>query len=211
MSYYPHAAAPAWGYAPYHQPTLYTVDYYPSVPTYQTVTYQDAYVPYVPGPYTQQAWEEAEDDSWDEGELNSELNSNRQLTMILVDSAILLPPPPKRTHFDPTSAHNTIQGVLQELNARVAAFDFPRHLDFQAPPGDGLVPQLADTWRNKPLNDHRQRLEELLNLLSDVRSHGDEGVRRARADAVERVRGELSVLKQKKGAVWYNVSEWFCL
>ncbi|KAF8603464.1 hypothetical protein BDV93DRAFT_544660 [Ceratobasidium sp. AG-I] len=188
MFYYPHVAAPAWGYTPYHQPTLYTVDYYPGVPTYQTVTYQDAYVPYIPVPYTQQAWDEAEDDSWDE------------------DSAVLLPSPPKRTHFDPTSAHSTIQGVLQELNARVAAFDFPRHLDFQAPPGNGLVPQLADTWRNKPLKDHRQRLEELLNLLSDVRSHGDEGVRRARADAMERVRGELTVLKQKKGAVWYNVA-----
>lgn len=95
---------------------------------------------------------------------------------------------------------------MHELYGRVGAFDFPRRLDFQPQPADGQIPRLAHTRNNAPLNKHRRSLEELLSVLGDIRSYGDEGVRSAQADAVERVKVELHELKRKKAVVWYNVS-----
>ncbi|KAF8603444.1 hypothetical protein BDV93DRAFT_544647 [Ceratobasidium sp. AG-I] len=87
-------------------------------------------------------------------------------------------------HFDATAAHMSIQDVLP----------------------NGQIPRLAETRRNAPLKDHRRRLEELLEVLDGIRSYGDEGVRRARADVVEQVEGELHELKRKKAAIWDKTS-----
>ncbi|KAG8712842.1 hypothetical protein FRC11_014038 [Ceratobasidium sp. 423] len=109
-----------------------------------------------------------------------------------------------RTSIDPTGAHNTIQEVLRELRARVNSFRFPNHLDFQRSSASGQVPQLADTKRNSALNEHYKKLEELLKQLQDVKARGDGTVRRAKADAIARVKGELEELKSKKAVIWRN-------
>lgn len=121
-----------------------------------------------------------------------------------------LPPAPEPAQTSrptgTTSAHNTIGWVLEDLNDLVKNFQFPSRLDFCEPSNDGQIPRLADTRRNRPLAEHRSSLEYLLDVLDGVRSHGDEGVKAARAKAVERVRNELEELKLKKGAAWKNVS-----
>ncbi|CAE6428786.1 unnamed protein product [Rhizoctonia solani] len=110
----------------------------------------------------------------------------------------------QRAQVDLTSAHNIIQEVLADLQARVNAFRFPDHLDFQQLSEDGQVPQLADTKRNSAVNEHYQNLEELLGRLQDVRTRGDGAVSRAKADAIAQVRGELEEMKRKKAVIWYN-------
>ncbi|KDN35700.1 hypothetical protein RSAG8_11379, partial [Rhizoctonia solani AG-8 WAC10335] len=110
----------------------------------------------------------------------------------------------QRTQVNPTAAHNTIQELLGELQARVNAFRFPDYLDFQQSSVDGQVPQLADTKRNLAVNEHYQELEEFLKRLQDVRARGDEAVRRAKADAIAQVKDELEEMKRKKAVTWYN-------
>ncbi|CAE6445718.1 unnamed protein product [Rhizoctonia solani] len=105
---------------------------------------------------------------------------------------------------DPTEAHNTIQEVLGELQARVNAFRFPDHLDFQQSLADGQVPQLADTKRNSTVNEHYKELEELLRKIQNVKARGDGSVRRAKIDATTQIKGELEELKRKKAVVWHN-------
>ncbi|CAE6477147.1 unnamed protein product [Rhizoctonia solani] len=109
-----------------------------------------------------------------------------------------------RTRVDPTEAHNAIQEVLREVQARVNSFHYPDHLDFQQYSANGLVPQLADTKRNSAVNEHHRKLEELLKQLQDVKARGDGTVKRAKADAIARVKEELEELKRKKAAIWYN-------
>ncbi|KEP53710.1 putative BAG domain protein [Rhizoctonia solani 123E] len=110
----------------------------------------------------------------------------------------------QRAQVDITSAHNIIQEVLGELRTCVNAFCFPDRLDFQQLSEDGQVPQLADTKRNSAVNEHYQNLEELLERLQDVRTRGDGAVRRAKADAIAQVKGELEEMKRKKAVIWYN-------
>ena len=107
-------------------------------------------------------------------------------------------------------AHNTIQEVLGELQARVNAFRFPDHLDFQQLSEDGQVPQLADTKRNSAVNEQYQKLEELLGRLQDVRTQGDGAVRRAKVDAIAQVKEELKEMKRRKAIIWYNVGRQLC-
>jgi hypothetical protein len=122
------------------------------------------------------------------------------------------PPPPAATNrVDPTAAYDTIGWVLQELRIRTREFEFPNRLDFCEPPNDSQIPRLSQSRRNQPLRDHRASLEYLLDVLAGVRSYGDDGVKEARTDAVERVKSELAGLKQKKAALWHNVSRCFCL
>ncbi|CAE6396875.1 unnamed protein product [Rhizoctonia solani] len=106
---------------------------------------------------------------------------------------------------DPTEAHNTIQEVLWELESRVDAFHFPNYLDFLQTPVDGQIPQLADTKRNMAVNEHHNKLEELLSKLRGVKARGDEAVRRLRTDAIAQVEEELEELKRQKALVWYNM------
>ncbi|CUA77914.1 hypothetical protein RSOLAG22IIIB_06867 [Rhizoctonia solani] len=108
------------------------------------------------------------------------------------------------TQVDPIAAHNTIQEVLGELQSQLNTFHFPDHLDFQQSSVDGQIPQLADTKRNAAVNEHYQKLEELLKRLQDVRTRGDGALRRAKSDAIERVQEELEEMKRKKAVVWYN-------
>ncbi|KAH7344082.1 hypothetical protein B0J17DRAFT_714221 [Rhizoctonia solani] len=112
-----------------------------------------------------------------------------------------------RLQFDPTEAHNTIQEVLEELQARVNAFRFPDHLDFQQSLADGQVPQLADTKRNSVVNEHHKKLEELLKKIQNVKAQGDGAVRRAKTDAIMQIKGELGELKRKKAVVWHNTQD----
>jgi hypothetical protein len=112
---------------------------------------------------------------------------------------------PKDPQVDPTEAHNTIQEVLWELESRVDAFHFPNYLDFLQTPVDGQIPQLADTKRNMAVNEHHNKLEELLSKLRGVKARGDEAVRRLRTDAIAQVEEELEELKRQKALVWYNV------
>jgi hypothetical protein len=96
--------------------------------------------------------------------------------------------------------------VLQELHAHVSAFNFPGHLDFEESLGDGQIPKLADTKRNSAVNEHKHKLDALLKTLQGVKPRGDGAVKKAKADAIERVKAELEELKRKKAVIWYNVS-----
>ncbi|KAB5592765.1 hypothetical protein CTheo_3833 [Ceratobasidium theobromae] len=108
--------------------------------------------------------------------------------------------------IDPTEAHNTIQDVLQELQARVNGFNFPGRLDFEESPGDGQVPKLADTKWNSAVNEHKRKLDALLETLQGVKARGDGAVKKAKADAIRKVKAEVEELKRMKAVVWYNVS-----
>ncbi|KAG8700452.1 hypothetical protein FRC08_004697 [Ceratobasidium sp. 394] len=107
-------------------------------------------------------------------------------------------------HIHHKRSHNTIGWVLEELDEQVTAFKFPTRLAFSEPSSDGQVPRLAKARMNQPLADHRSSLEYLLDVLGEVQSNGDPGVKVARAAAIQRVRSELAELKQKKAAAWRN-------
>ncbi|KAG9119476.1 hypothetical protein FRC07_005485 [Ceratobasidium sp. 392] len=119
-----------------------------------------------------------------------------------------LPPPPPtplpRNRADTAPARDIIGWALDELDVQVKNFKFPVRLDFSEPSNDGRVPRLSETRRNRPLNDHRSSLEYLLDVLKGVRSHGDEVIKAARANAIERVQSELARLTLKKEEAWRN-------
>ncbi|KAG8747090.1 hypothetical protein FRC10_002506 [Ceratobasidium sp. 414] len=115
------------------------------------------------------------------------------------------PPPLSARQADTTSAHNTIGWVLEELDKQVTEFKFPARLAFSEPSGDGQIPRLANARMNQPLAEHRSSLEYLLDVLGGVQPHGDQGVKAARAGAIQRVRSELAELKRKKAAAWRNI------
>ncbi|KAJ1308355.1 hypothetical protein OPQ81_004064 [Rhizoctonia solani] len=119
-----------------HHPTgrnLYgpaAMDYYPAAPPMQVISLAPwaSYAEYVHGLSQRQAY-------------NSDWHLRRA-----------------RPRVDPIEAHNTIQEVLRELQARVNAFRFPDHLDFQQSSAHGEIPQLADTKRNFNINEHYKKL-----------------------------------------------------
>lgn len=119
-----------------------------------------------------------------------------------------VPPRPIR-RFDLTAAHKVIQEILFELYGCVSPSDFPDWLDFQPLHPNGQIPRLADTRRRAPLKEHRRQIGELLGVLNYIRSHRDEGIQSARADAVECVKVGLYEMKRKRAVKWDNVSRRF--
>ncbi|KAG8772568.1 hypothetical protein FRC12_002992 [Ceratobasidium sp. 428] len=129
-----------------------------------------------------------------------------QYPFVAYTHALPRPPPPPlpMTRTGTSSAHDTIDWVLEELDEQVKDFKFPARLDFSEPSSDGRVPRLSETRRNRPLNEHRSSLEYLLDVLKGLPSHGNEGTKAARVSAIRRVRIELVKLQQKKEEAWKN-------
>ncbi|KAF8603434.1 hypothetical protein BDV93DRAFT_606725 [Ceratobasidium sp. AG-I] len=119
-----------------------------------------------------------------------------------------LPPASNSNDSHPSDDHEfayaTIKQIIYGLNSSVLAFSFPPKLDFITPDPQGTLPRLAYTAQNKSLLEHKQQLESLLDKLDDVQPHGDEGVRRARKEAVDKITRAIDDLSQRQEMAWYN-------
>ncbi|KAG8779686.1 hypothetical protein FRC12_023954 [Ceratobasidium sp. 428] len=121
--------------------------------------------------------------------------------------------PSRHISFDPSYADSsanrasvcsTIEEIIYELNSRVLNFKMPDHLEL-ATPGDGeSLPRLPYTGRNRPLIDHKHKLDSLWDRLDKIESDGDQGIRDMRKQAVEEVRKSLEELDRQQSMAWFN-------
>ncbi|CUA71491.1 hypothetical protein RSOLAG22IIIB_09618 [Rhizoctonia solani] len=103
---------------------------------------------------------------------------------------------------DTAPSYAAIQSVLSSLTALQSEFTFPTRLDFQ--PGSS---KLAYTSNNAPLHGYEHALTGLLTRLDAVESYGDDGVRRARKEAVKTIEQELERLDGMKAEAWKRINE----
>ncbi|KAG8747092.1 hypothetical protein FRC10_002508 [Ceratobasidium sp. 414] len=104
------------------------------------------------------------------------------------------------------AAYSTIDQIVHEFDSYVVAFQHPRELDFGAPAADpNVVPALSFTAKNRPLFEHVQNLETLQTELDGIESYGDQGIRKARKEAVVIIQNELDGLKRVQARIWYKV------
>ncbi|KAG8791062.1 hypothetical protein FRC12_010252 [Ceratobasidium sp. 428] len=121
--------------------------------------------------------------------------------------------PSGHNSFDPSYADSsanrasvcsTIEEIIYELNSRVLDFKMPNNLELTAP-GDGeSIPRLPYTGRNRPLIDHKHKLDSLWDRLDKIGSDGDQGIRDMRKQAVEQVRKSLEELDRQQSMAWFN-------
>ncbi|KDN45671.1 hypothetical protein RSAG8_04755, partial [Rhizoctonia solani AG-8 WAC10335] len=102
---------------------------------------------------------------------------------------------------DTTLSYAAVQSILFSLATRQSDFTFPTQLDFV--PGTS---KLAYTPNNAPLHGYEHALTGLLTQLDAVESCGDDGVRKARKEAVKTIETELERLDGMKAEMWNRAS-----
>ncbi|KAG8718757.1 hypothetical protein FRC08_004423 [Ceratobasidium sp. 394] len=102
---------------------------------------------------------------------------------------------------DTVGSHAAVAGILTTFASLSSNFAFPSHLDFSSPSSSDS-PKLAYTSNNGPLHQYEHELTGLLTQLDAVESYGDEGVRKARKEAVKRIEQELAALDERKMDEW---------
>ncbi|CAE6522471.1 unnamed protein product [Rhizoctonia solani] len=112
------------------------------------------------------------------------------------------PEPEDEPQVDTTPSHTTIRSIFSSFTTLQSEFTFPTRLDFQ--PGSS---KLAYTPNNAPLHRYEHALTGLLTRLDAVESYGDDGVRRARKEAVKTIEQELERLDEMKAEAWRRISE----
>ncbi|KAH7345727.1 hypothetical protein B0J17DRAFT_48151 [Rhizoctonia solani] len=103
---------------------------------------------------------------------------------------------------DTAPSHAAVQSILSSFTTLRSEFKFPTQLDFL--PGSS---KLAYTTNNAPLHGYEHALTGLLTRLDAVESYGDDGVRRARKEAVKTIEKELERLDEMKAETWNRASE----
>ncbi|CAE6417012.1 hypothetical protein ACGC1H_002208 [Rhizoctonia solani] len=113
-------------------------------------------------------------------------------------------PEPKVEEPQPDTApsHSAVQSVLSSFATLQSDFTFPARLDFVS--GSS---KLAYTPNNAPLHGYEHALTGLLTRLDAVESYGDDGVRRARKEAVKAIEKELERLDGMKAEAWRRINE----
>ncbi|CAE6428782.1 hypothetical protein ACGC1H_000984 [Rhizoctonia solani] len=96
-----------------------------------------------------------------------------------------------------------LQQLTYEFHNLVLGFKFPPNLEF-TDSSKGELPKLTHASANKPLLEHNQKLEKLLERLDAIESHGDKDIQRMRKQAVERMLSELETLKRMESMALYN-------
>ncbi|KAG8792585.1 hypothetical protein FRC12_005636 [Ceratobasidium sp. 428] len=94
-----------------------------------------------------------------------------------------------------------VGGIVAMFASLRSSFTFPSRLDFVSPSSCDS-PKLAYTPNNAPLHQYEHVLTGLLTQLDAVESYGDEGVRKARKEAVKQIEGELAGLDERKIDEW---------
>ncbi|QRV87268.1 hypothetical protein RhiJN_15286 [Ceratobasidium sp. AG-Ba] len=117
-----------------------------------------------------------------------------------------------KRHYEPARAHvseahidNTclaIEQMVYELNERVLAFTFPKHLDVEET-ANGQ--RLAYTTRNKPVLEHREYLERLLTKLDETPSHGSQRIVETRREAARIANQQLDQLERMEKMMRHNL------
>ncbi|CAE6509049.1 unnamed protein product [Rhizoctonia solani] len=113
-----------------------------------------------------------------------------------------LEPQMEESQVDTAPSHAAVQSILSSLATLQSEFTFPAQLDFL--PGSS---KLAYTPNNAPLHGYEHALTGLLTRLDAVESYGDEGVRRARKEAVKTIEKELERLDKMKAEAWKRGGE----
>ncbi|KEP49495.1 BAG domain protein [Rhizoctonia solani 123E] len=103
---------------------------------------------------------------------------------------------------DTAPSHSAVQSILFSFASLQSEFTFPTRLDFVS--GSS---KLAYTPNNAPLHGYEHALTGLLTQLDAVESYGDDGVRRARKEAVKAIEKELGRLDGMKAEVWRRINE----
>lgn len=104
-----------------------------------------------------------------------------------------------RTQLPRLKSLNQIRAIALQFENLTSQFTFPVILDFSE---SETSPRLLFTPRNAPLHGHDHALVKLLSKLDAVESHGDDAVRKARKQLVNRIERELAMLDEKKMEAW---------
>ncbi|CAE6505471.1 unnamed protein product, partial [Rhizoctonia solani] len=112
-------------------------------------------------------------------------------------------PEPEEPQVDTTPSYAAVQSILSSFATLQSEFTFPAQLDFL--PGSSL--KLAYTPNNAPLHGYEHALTGLLTQLDAVESYGDDGVRKARKEAVKSIEKELERLDGMKAEAWKRATE----
>ncbi|KAJ1302143.1 hypothetical protein OPQ81_000971 [Rhizoctonia solani] len=108
---------------------------------------------------------------------------------------------PEEPQIDTAPSYSAVELILASLATIQSEFTFPTQLDFL--PGS---PKLAYTPNNAPLHGYEHALTGLLTQLDAVESYGDDGVRKARKEAVKTIEKELERLDGMKAEAWNRVN-----
>ncbi|CAE6416980.1 unnamed protein product [Rhizoctonia solani] len=103
---------------------------------------------------------------------------------------------------DTAPSYTAVQLVLSTFTALQSDFTFTTRLDFEP-----NTSKLAYTPNNASLHGYEHALTGLLTQLDAVESYGDDGVRRARKEAVKMIEKELERLDGIKVEVWRRTHE----
>ncbi|EUC61142.1 hypothetical protein RSOL_384320 [Rhizoctonia solani AG-3 Rhs1AP] len=110
--------------------------------------------------------------------------------------------PEQEPQVDTTPSHTAVQSILSSLTTLQSQFTFPTRLDFEP-----NTSKLGYTPNNAPLHGYEHALTGLLTQLDAVESYGDNGMRRARKEAVMTIERELERLDGIKVEVWKRTHE----
>ncbi|KAL5637862.1 hypothetical protein ACGC1H_002212 [Rhizoctonia solani] len=103
---------------------------------------------------------------------------------------------------DTAPSYTAVQLILSSFTALQSSFTLPTRLDFEP-----NTSKLAYTPNNASLHGYEHALTGLLTQLDAVESYGDDGVRRARKEAVKMIEKELERLDGIKVEVWRRTHE----
>ncbi|CAE6505449.1 unnamed protein product [Rhizoctonia solani] len=162
-------------------------------------------------PRQEQAWQDRQEEEPGVSKRNSPTPTptpapNSKPTPVPVSTPTLptmAEPEPEEPQVDTTPSYATVQSIVSSFATLQSEFTFPTQLDFL--PGSSL--KLAYTLNNAPLHGYEHALTGLLTQLDAVESYGDDGVRKARKEAVKSIEKELERLDGMKAEAWKRATE----